>query len=82
MKELVASTVGSVEIQQLKQKHELKVVWLTPRPATSLAQKQAVPRMAASLGRPCPKCPGASRPQPVPARSGASFAISLSSSHV
>lgn len=40
----MANTVGAVEIQQLKQKHELKVVWFTSPPATPIAliQKQTV----------------------------------------
>lgn len=80
MKELVASTVGSAEMQQLKQKHELKVVWLAPCPAAAAALAWRRPRSERPRGpasRPPPGCRGASRPRRGPARSEGPFAVAL-----
>lgn len=64
MKELVASTVGSAEMQQLKQKHELKVVWLAPCPAAAAALAWRRPRSER------PRGPQAGRPRGVAAPPG------------
>lgn len=83
MRHLVANAVGAVEIQQLKHKHELKVVWFTLK---TLLQKTDCPltrKLSPRAGQFCrgggshgavqgtPGPPGQWR---VPVNSGASFA--------